>query len=83
MKRYNVYLEHFNDVVDSVLESDSLSECLRYIANEIENVEYPKDGDNTDDRLFGYSITDECKREDIDDDTSVASEIFKTDYFYL
>ena len=58
-------------------------EQIKNHANEIENVEYPKDGDNTDDRLFSYSITDECKREDIDDDTSVASEIFKTDYFYL
>ncbi len=83
MKRYSIDLEHFNDESHSVFESDSLSECLRYIADEIEDVEYPERGDNTADKLYCYIITDEMKREEVDDETTMASEIFRTDYFYI
>ena len=81
MKRYIVYLEHFNDASEVVLESDKLEEALRFIADNIENAEYLQNGDNTDNSLYCYSLYDGSKTEDDGDGNMLPSEIFCTDYF--
>ena len=81
MKRYIIYLEHFNDAIEVVFESDKLEKALRFIANNIENVEYPKYGDNTDNSLYCYRLCDGLKTEDDGDGNMLPSEIFCTDYF--
>ena len=81
MKRYSIYLEHFNDASEVVFESDKLEEALYYIINNIENVEYPKDIDNKDNNLFCYRLYDALRAEDDGDGNMLPSEIFCTDYF--
>ena len=81
MERYIIYLEHFNDASEVVLESDKLEEALRFIADNIENAEYPQNGDNTDNSLYCYRIYDGLKAEDDGDGNMLPSEIFCTDYF--
>ena len=81
MKRYILYLEHFNDASEVVFDSDKIEEALRMIADDVENVEYPKDVDNTDNNLYCYRLYDGLKTEDDGDGNMLPSEIFCTDYF--
>ena len=81
MKRYILYLEHLNDASEVVFDSDKIEEALRMIADDVENVEYPKDVDNTDNSLYCYRLYDSLKMEDDGDGNMLPSEIFCTDYF--
>ena len=81
MKRYILYLEHFNDASEVVFESDKIEEALRMIADDVENVEYPKDIDNTDNSLYCYRLYDGLKTENDGEGNMLPSEIFCTDYF--
>lgn len=81
-KRYNVFLDHYNDTIESVFQSDKLEEALRYIADNISGVEYPSEQDNTTDHLYCYRLEDGCKTEDDGEGNMIPSEVFYTDYFY-
>lgn len=81
-KRYNVYLDHYNDAIESVFKSDNLATALRYIADNIDGVEYPGERDNVTDHLYCYRLYDGRKTEDDGEGTMIPSEVFYTDYFY-
>lgn len=81
MKRYSIYLEHFNDNSEVVFKSDKLENALRFIAEFIEDAEYPQNGYNIDNNLYCYRLYDLLKAEDDGDGNMLPSEIFCTDYF--
>ena len=83
MKRYTVYLDHFNDSREYAFESDNLASILRYIANNIDGVKCPDKEDNTTDNLYCYHLYDKCKEEDDGEGNMIPSEVFHTDYFYI
>jgi hypothetical protein len=81
-KRYSVQLEHWNDAAEIKFECERLEDALRYIANNIEGVEYPSERDNVTSNLYCYRLYDSCKLEDDGDGVMIPSEILYTDYFY-
>ena len=81
MKRFMVYLELFNDNSSFIFSSDKLEDALRYIADGIEDLEYPDGRDNSND-LCCYHLYDSKKTEDDGEGNMLPMEVFCTDYFY-
>ena len=76
-----VYLEKYNDEEFIIVSCDKIQDALRYIANNIDGVEYPDGRDNSND-LYCYHLYDSKKTEDDGEGNMVPVEIFCTDYFY-
>ncbi len=82
MKRYIVNLEHFNDASHLVFASDKLEDALRYIADNIEGIEYPCDTDNSG-NLYCYGLYDGNNMENDGEENMVPIKILCTDFFIL
>ena len=81
MKRYLVYLEKYNDEEFIIVSCDKIQDALRYIADNIDGVEYQDEKDNSL-SLYCYRLCDSKKTEDDGEGNMVPVEIFCTDYFY-
>lgn len=76
-----VYLEKYNDEEFIIVSCDKIQDALRYIADNIDDVEYQDERDNSS-SLYCYRLYDGEKTEDDGEGNMVPVEIFCTDYFY-